>query len=520
MKRILIISLVLAALIGGAYVVLGQARPAPAAPGPALPAPANTSDQVVAEAKVVPVRGAALSFEAPGVVDKVLIKVGDHVQADQPLAWLDVTLQRTAIAQAEADVAQAQASYQDLLDGATPEEMAVAEAQLRQAQAQLHTTNGSVTANDVKAAEAQLQQARAQLARLAAGPKATDVRAAEAQLNLSQANLQTQRDHLSAAKSNAELQMHQAADALVQAQASYATAKQNWQYVQDTGRDPINPWLGSDPKTGKKIPNKLSDAQRQQYYDALIQAEAAMHSAEKAVEMAQITYDNARQAEVSGIRAAEEQVSSAQANLDKLRAGADPDQLAAARAQVASSQANLEKLDGDQRAGTVDAAQAAVDTAQASLNQIRAGAPESKRAIAQAQVQRAQAALAMARAELDTRQLKAPFDGIVASVDLKPGEYSAPGAPVVRLADLSAWQVETDDLTERSIVDVQVGAAARITFDALPGLELSGKVTRIDAYGLDKHGDTTYTVVIQPDRQDQRLRWNMTASVSISTPAQ
>jgi HlyD family secretion protein len=517
MKRILIVILVLGVLIGGAYAVVGQGKPPAPSPAVAVPSPATVADHVVAEAKIVPVRSAALSFEAGGVVDKVLVQVGDHVQAGQPLAWLDVTIQRAAVAEAEADLAQAQATYQDLLNAATPQEVTVAEAQLRQAQAQLHTTNGSVTSNDLRAAEAQLQQARAQLARLAAGPKTTDVRAAEAQLNLAQANLQTDRDHLSAAKSNTQLQMQQASDALVQAQASYATAQQNWQYVQDTGRDPINPWLGTDPKTGKKIPNKLSDAQRQQYYDAVIQAEAAMHSAEKAVQIAQVSYDNARQAEVSGIQAAEQQVSNAQANLDKLRAGADSDQLAAARAQVASSQANLEKLHGDQRAGTIESAQAAVDVAQANLDQIRAGASQSKLSIVQAQVQRARAALVLAHAMLDARQLKAPFAGVAASVDLKVGEYSAPGVPAIRLADFSAWQIETDDLTERSVVDVRVGAPARITFDAFPGLELAGRVARIDAFGLDKHGDTTYTVVVLPEQQDQRLRWNMTATVTIST---
>src|SRR5262249_44746639 len=157
-----------------------------------------------------------------------------------------------------------------------------------------------------------------------------------------------------------------------------------------------------------------------------------------------------------------------------------------------------------------------VDVAQANLDQIRAGPSQNKLAIAQAQVQRAQAALALARAPLDTRQLRAPFEGVVASVDLKVGEYSAPGAQAIRLADFSAWQIETDDLTERSVVNVRVGAPARITFDAIPSLDLVGSVTRIDAFGQDTHGDTTYTVVILPERQDGRLRWNMTATVTIS----
>jgi HlyD family secretion protein len=314
----------------------------------------------VAQAKVVPVQSAALSFRNGGVVDKILVKVGDHVTVGQPLVRLDLRDQQAALDQAKADLQQAQANYDDLHSGATPSEVAVAAAQVRQAQAQLRATNGSVTSDDMRAAESQVQQAEAQLARLSAGPRATDLQAAEAQLNQVQAQLQTQRDQLSAAKTSAQLQLQQATDALTQAQSRYATAKQNWQYAQDTGRDPITPWLGTDPKGGK-IPNKLSDAQKQQYYDATVQAEAAVHSAESAVQSAQVAYDTARQAEVSGIKAAEEQVTSAQASVDRLHAGTDADQLDAARSQVACARANLAKLQGDQRGGTVEAAQAAVE---------------------------------------------------------------------------------------------------------------------------------------------------------------
>ena len=62
---------------------------------------------------------------------------------------------------------------------------------------------------------------------------------------------------------------------------------------------------------------------------------------------------------------------------------------------------------------------------------------------------------------------------------------------------------------------VREGAAATITFDALPGLELAGRVLQIRPLGENKQGDMTYTVVIQPDQLDDRLRWNMTAAVAI-----
>jgi HlyD family secretion protein len=128
----------------------------------------------------------------------------------------------------------------------------------------------------------------------------------------------------------------------------------------------------------------------------------------------------------------------------------------------------------------------------------------------------AEAALAQARIALADAELKAPFDGTIVTLNNKVGELATPGVFVVRLADLSALRIETTDLTELSISRIRTGDAATITFDALPGVKLTGKVTRIDEYGRNRQGHIVYTVYVLPDTRDNRLRWNMTASVSIS----
>ncbi len=109
----------------------------------------------------------------------------------------------------------------------------------------------------------------------------------------------------------------------------------------------------------------------------------------------------------------------------------------------------------------------------------------------------------------------APFAGTVETLDINAGEYVMPGALVLHLADTSTWQVQTTDLTELNIASVQPGNPVTLTFDAIPGLQLMGKVTSIQPYGVSKQGDIDYTVVVTPDQQDPRLRWNMTAKVSI-----
>ncbi len=101
------------------------------------------------------------------------------------------------------------------------------------------------------------------------------------------------------------------------------------------------------------------------------------------------------------------------------------------------------------------------------------------------------------------------------TLDVDQGEIATPGLAVLRLADTANWQVETTDLTELNIANVAEGMPVTMTFDAISGLELPGKVTAIKPFGESKQGDIVYTVVITPDQQDPRLRWNMTAKVTI-----
>ena len=40
-------------------------------------------------------------------------------------------------------------------------------------------------------------------------------------------------------------------------------------------------------------------------------------------------------------------------------------------------------------------------------------------------------------------------------------------------------------------------------------------MVRIRCIGENKHGDMTYTAIIEPQRANRRLRWNMTTMVAI-----
>jgi putative ABC transport system ATP-binding protein len=149
------------------------------------------------------------------------------------------------------------------------------------------------------------------------------------------------------------------------------------------------------------------------------------------------------------------------------------------------------------------------------LEQYPNGVPEEELGLAQARVESAEKRLAAAEAGVKNLELRSPLDGTVVFLDLTAGQVAAPGAVVVAVADLSAWQVRTTDLSETDIPRVKVGDKAVVTLDALPGLQLTGKVASMSAYGQNRQGETVYTVTVQLDKSDDRLRWNMTAMVKI-----
>ena len=152
---------------------------------------------------------------------------------------------------------------------------------------------------------------------------------------------------------------------------------------------------------------------------------------------------------------------------------------------------------------------------QTAARDLAAATPEDL-AASEANVNVAKAARDLAADALARAKLVAPFDGTIVAIEPKVGEQVGIGVPVVRLADTTNFQVETTDLTEINIVNVKEGDAATVTLDAIPELELTGKVASIKGFGENKQGDIVYTVVIKLDKQDPRLRWNMTAKVTIT----
>lgn len=137
-------------------------------------------------------------------------------------------------------------------------------------------------------------------------------------------------------------------------------------------------------------------------------------------------------------------------------------------------------------------------------------------AIAKARLEVARDQLAAAEAGYDDLVLRAPFSGVIAQLGFQEGQAIAANQPLMILADLSRWYIETEDLTELSVTRINEGASAEISIDALSNTSFQGTVIEIKKIGQTQRGDITYTVVVELKENDPRLRWNMTSSITIA----
>ena len=379
----------------------------------------------------------------------------------------------------DARVEPADSAQLSMSAGGIVKELLIEEGQTVKAGDLLVRLDSALQQVSIAQAQAQLQRAQAGLQQLLAGARAEEIAAAEAQVGAAKARL-------------ASLTEAALPGQIAQAQASVAAANAGLAKVLE----------GAD--SNSLIAGRADIAM----------AEASLTQAQRAYDEVKYRNDIGALPQSAALQQASTQYEAAKARLAVLERGATDADINAANAEVRRAQVNLATL---QKALPSDTAVAEADLAisEAQLNLVLAGARPEQIAAAEADVAAATAALQQALVGLAYTELRAPFNGTVADLSLNLGEQANPGAPIMTLADLSRWQIETQDLTELDVVSVQPGQKVEITFDAIPDLKLTGTVKYIRPRGTDNRGDIVYTAVIDPDKHDKRLLWNMTAVVTV-----
>lgn len=129
-------------------------------------------------------------------------------------------------------------------------------------------------------------------------------------------------------------------------------------------------------------------------------------------------------------------------------------------------------------------------------------------------------ALAQARTNLSYANIYAPIDGIVLSREVEEGQTVAASMTTPTLftiaKDITKMQVEAN-VDEADIGGVAVGQRVSFTVDAYPQEEFSGRVRQVRLAATTESNVVTYTVIIDADNPEQKLKPGLTATITIYT---
>jgi HlyD family secretion protein len=142
------------------------------------------------------------------------------------------------------------------------------------------------------------------------------------------------------------------------------------------------------------------------------------------------------------------------------------------------------------------------------------------------------ASLNQAQYNLSRARIESPIDGIVSRRNIEEGEtvvigtMNNAGTVLLTIADMSIIEAEVE-VDETDIPSVRLGQVAKVTIDALPGREFTGKVTEIGNSPIQTgtgaqaqsagQSATNFKVTIQLDQTIDEVRPGFTCSAEIET---
>jgi HlyD family secretion protein len=483
------------------------------------------------------------TFPSGQRVAEVLVEEGDLVRAGDVLARLETRDLELQVASRQAELDQAQQSLNKLLAGPTEAELVAARARVARARADLAAEAGEVRAIDIELAQARLTNAQQSLRDLEQGEATNAVRDAERQVRSAQdaltdsrTALERARESASRAKTDAEQALERGVQELERLQRAYSDAFWDWDFVQRTGRHPRD-----------KVPNAAGDLEHrllepfevEQFRRTLADADIAVKNAEIALKNLVEAAEQARRDELRAIQEAERVVGNAERTLSEANRDLNQAQtrgqasasLEARTALAEAERAYQQLVDDPTRPAQRAQLEAALLEALAAEEKLRAGADAVELAQARTALERARAELARAEADLAEATLRAPLSGTVTSINVQVGTLTAADTGV-SIADLSGFIIR-GQVTEQSVVRVQVGQGVQISVDSVPDTMFRGELIRVSelpseqsttdsggiGFGAGSPLGGLYPVEILLAANDSRLRVGMATTASIEVLA-
>jgi len=128
-------------------------------------------------------------------------------------------------------------------------------------------------------------------------------------------------------------------------------------------------------------------------------------------------------------------------------------------------------------------------------------------------VESLKAEIAQVEDDLERSVVRAPFTGVVVEEHTQVGEWIPVGGPAVELLDVEELEVELD-VPERYFAQLIAGAPVELTFEALPGVEIEGKIGAVIPRG-DRQS-RTFPVKVRFRNRDHRVAVGMLAQATFA----
>ena len=418
-------------------------------------------NSVSADGVIEPVTNVEIKSNVGGTIVKLYADEGDIVKAGQLLAQIDPTDVENTLEKEKNNVISANAKVKSAQDAL--------EIQKQQAQSELRSAKENVKSAEIKLDTAK-KEAKVQ-------PTLTSNEIATAKTNLAQAEAALKK--MTNATNN---------QTLVSAKANYDSAVASFNSAEKTFER--NKALLEKGYISKKD----YEASEEQYV-----------SAKSKLAETKEKYDTVQKELNADIVSQKEKIKSCKIALENAKAN--------------SYNIDVKKDNVKSAESALRSAKASLATAQANMKQIDVKESALKQAIADKAS--AESSLKNAQKNYDYTNITAPRDGVIVKKWTEEGSIimggrnatagSSEGVVIFEIADITKMQVSVD-VDETDISSIKIGQDVKISVDAFPDDDFTGKVTRICPSAETSSGVTTVPVEVTFDGSHEELKPEMNAT--------
>ncbi len=445
----------------------------------------DITEKVAASGQVTPLKKIDLQFETQGRVEQVKVNTGQEISLNDTLITLENKNTEFDVLSAQAAKKIAQANLDQVLSGATSEEIKVYKSSVKKAEADINNYQ-----NSIKNAEISLENTK----------------------ESSRANIRSSYE-----------------DALNTLSDSYIKAFNAYRVVEDLQRD----YFQSNSQEGLKVKQNKNyfkkDLEDLDYYLSLAESEnysdidTALKNFKNLLNQVKEELKNIR--DVVEKPPYRDSVSSS----DQTSLKNQQSYIITALSNVVdaqqdiSSTKNTNQSNIDSAKTTLDSAKSSLESAEANLeynqnklNELKAKAQDYEINLYEGKLEQAIASLGQAQENYNKTILKSPCNGIVADLDIEEGEIAKSTDIVSSLICQNSYQIEAE-IPEADIGKVDLKDKVSISLDAFPDKEFTGFVNEIDPAETTIQGVVYYKIKIVFNEFDSRIKPGMTTDIDIIT---